>query len=280
MKKIIAFFTALTLTLSMSTPALAVDNKDMSNADVYESIIDGASGEQYVFRSIDLENGDVQFVLVCGEEIIESTYVDKSSRTITTEQFGEKFVMNIAECAEVGKIEIPATTLATYSSVGTIKYRYGIEGFCGLKLSMRTETKANSSYDVCGTYRGLTQFAGMLVTLFAWPCAVASQVAQCILYALGINGSLASFEIPSFIVKASETTNYWKIVDVDNINHYKELYGTKYVATNTTHGSGTYYGGTCDYFTRSDFTQKNTLLATQFYDEMFAFYPWEVYSWR
>lgn len=43
--------------------------------------------------------------------------------------------------------------------------------------------------------------------------------------------------------------------------------------------SGTYYGGTCDYFTRSDFTQKNTLMATQFYDEMFAFYPWEVYSW-
>ena len=280
MKKIIAFFTALSLTFSVSAPALAADNKDTSNADVYESIIDGVSGEQYVFRSIDLENGDVQFILMCGEEIIESTYVDRSSRTITTEQSGEKFVMNVAKSAELGKIEIPATTFATYSSVGTIKYRCGTGDLCGLKLSMRTETNANSSYDVCGTYRGLSQFAGALVTLFGWPGAVANQVAQLVLYALGINGLLASFEIPSFIIKASETTNYWKIVDIDNPNnHYKELYGAKYVATNTTYGSGTYYGGTCDYFTRSDFTQKNTLMATQFYDEMFAFYPWEVYSW-
>ena len=38
MKKIIAFFTALSLTFSVSAPALAADNKDTSNADVYESI--------------------------------------------------------------------------------------------------------------------------------------------------------------------------------------------------------------------------------------------------
>ena len=39
MKKIIAFFTALSLTFCVSAPALAADNKDMSNADVYESIM-------------------------------------------------------------------------------------------------------------------------------------------------------------------------------------------------------------------------------------------------
>lgn len=103
---------------------------------------------------------------------------------------------------------------------------------------------------------------------------------SCFCMRAGATGEVDNYKDASFVIKASETTNYWKIVDIDNPNnHYKELYGTKYVATNTTYGSGTYYGGTCDYFTRSDFTKKNTLMATQFYDEMFAFYPWEVYSW-
>lgn len=280
MKKIIALCAAISLLFSASVSAFATDHTGKPNENTHESVIYSASGNQYVFRSIDLDNGDVQIFLIYDGEIVENTYVDRLSRRITTEIGDKIYVMNVAESIEAEEIETPATSLASYSSVGTIRYRYGSGDLCGLKLSMRTETDPNSSYDVCGTYRGISQFAGVLVTLFNWPGAVAVEVAEWVLYVLGINALLSSFDIPSFVIKASATTNYWKIVDIDNpSNHYKELYGTKYISTNTKYGSKTYYGGTCDYFTKSDFTQRNTLMATQFYDEMFAFYPWEVYSW-
>lgn len=283
-KRLVSCILAISMCASICTPAFASNSMD---ADLFEkntiigeeslALVDGEDG--YLLTTTDYENGNILFVITNKGEVVEATYVDRASNTIQTIRGNEIFNTQAAPRAQAPQNTAESATPA-YSYVGKITYLYGVDSYCGLRLYNDSESDPSTTYDISGTYRGISAFLGFLATLLGYSGSVVSKIGKWVLDALQINAAASVIEIPPlFELEARSTTNYWRIVDVDTPNHVKEFSGAEYIISNQSYGNGTYYGGDA-YFTKSDFSNRNLGLSTYCYDEMFAFYPWQVYSWN
>ena len=246
MKKLVALMLSIVPAVSMSIPAfaLAVPNADEFNVDSHYTrvtsisedcgvcVLDNSPTNFTELEFQDFENGDSSFTFRKNGVIIETCYVDRSESLITS---------TLNETGEVSNYAVPDTyDISLYSSpvytyLGSIQYQFSNTSYVaqtGTALVWNAvTTNYSSTYNLNGKYQTIAGVASLIAGLFSFPSAIASQVAQYVLWALGISTGAASLIIPDFYVSAIEETSFWRAANSDTPSAYTYDEGSKYTIT-------------------------------------------------
>lgn len=216
-----------------------------------------------VLKSEDFLNGDIIFTLIQNDITIETCYVNRSQSKITSvDQHGKHSTFYyVPESKNTMLVATP------YTYLGAIEYQFSDLSYLpqtGTALVWNSvSTNYSGSYNVNGTYQNVTQLVSYLVTLFGFPGAIISRIAQYILWAAGVTVGTISFFIPDLYVSAVEKTSLWRVADNSYPSYYYYDEGTEYTLTAEGYEGRVYTDGS--FHDPLEFRGRNGALATDIF---------------
>ena len=171
------------------------------------------------------------------------------------------------------------TNISPLATLGTIKYSSTSTGsnkktYYGIKCTY-TSTVGNGTYTIKSFAGKVVDLVTLLVGAISLPKSLAGTFVKrvCVAAGITITGGIIKSKLSTTV--ACKTTKYkWKLVDTTKTSHNKNVYGYKYVVTDSKYHTGeTYYSG----YKISDWKKRS--LAVNLHHEMFSYSTFTVEGW-
>lgn len=259
----------------------------------YDIVVLNSNNEKKMSLAIkEREGGITEFILIEDGTITSKAVLDRKEKMVSC-----SFICNDEVCfstTSLPEYTFPEPALAatnnvananSYSPVGAITYQYYDQGYVSgtrkIDLAFSEILHNDSRYNINGTYQSMASFAAFLAGLFAVPGVIAGLLAAKVVEILAIGLGAGSLLIPSYYVRAIEYENKWKLTISTSVTEY--MTGSKFIFNHEYDGS-TQTACEGDYYTISDYSNRNTSLATAVMNNMPLYWGGdgrvEVVSWE
>lgn len=301
--KLLAIIIALSLSLSLVSPALAANNHAANGAypvNTNEIVVEERENYTLILRGEDMSNGDSRFSMVENGQVISCSYINHSEGTIIYTQYengmevysDEQTVRHISHTQSAQFQPADGNSLhnvvpidpigggATYTLVGRVGYAHYVQGMLMcinyINWAYYAQTIPISTCDLNGYYRDLTDFAVSIMGFLGLISTNgALEIANAAMTVLGLSGSAGGFFFPEYRVQSVESKVIWRASAGTSYQYYD---GSRHVVTHPNGQTQVVIEG--DYYPTNAIANHNSSLAFAPY---ISFYPGserqEIVSW-
>lgn len=295
--KFLAVFVALSLSLSLVSPALAVYSREGNGVytlNTTEQVLEEHGDYKLILRAEDLSNGDARFSMVENGQMISCSYVNRSEGVVIYTQYenGMKVFSDITDFPKAAHSQsgqlvtassqshTAASSKSNFTLVGSVGYNHYIQGMNSgvnyISWAYYTNVSPESSCDLNGRYRDLAEFAAVIASGLGVLASFGGiEIARWVLRALGIYSLIGPFIIPSRDVSCVRTEVIWR---ASSFIKYRDIQGWRCVVTHDDGKQQIVYEG--DYYPTNAIANHNSSLALAPYPHLYTGSDrYEIASW-